>query len=72
VLYEAARVQELVTRAFVDDEALSRDGAGQTAVALEPPGAWFEAVDGCWLPTGRGRPWVIREPVGRHGLTLQE
>lgn len=26
---------------------------------LERPGPWFEAIDGCWFPTGRGRPWVL-------------
>ena len=52
--------------------ALGRDGAGRTRFALEEPGPWFAALDGAWLPTGRGRPWVICEPVRAPARPLQQ
>ncbi len=52
--------------------ALSIDDAGRNAFALDAPGPWFDALEGRWLPTGRGRHWVIWEPVRRHAPTLQE
>ena len=32
---------------------------GFSHMVLEPPGPWFEPMEGCWFPTGRGRPWVL-------------
>ena len=31
----------------------------RSSLVLGEPGDWFEAVVGCRLPTGRGRPWVL-------------
>ncbi len=31
----------------------------QSSFVLEEPGEWFGSIDRCWLPTGRGRPWVL-------------
>jgi hypothetical protein len=52
--------------------SLRRDGSGRSVFALDPPGPWFGALDGRWLPTGRGRPWVIREAVRGGARALQE
>ena len=35
------------------------DTRGLSGLVLEPPGPWFGVVDGRWLPTGPGRPWVL-------------
>ncbi len=32
---------------------------GRSELVLDRPGAWFEEWEGCWLPTGPGRPWVL-------------
>jgi hypothetical protein len=32
---------------------------GLSELVLAPPGPWFDAVAGHWLPTGPGRPWVL-------------
>jgi len=36
------------------------EARGLSELVLAPPGPWFDALDRCWFPTGRGRPWVLR------------
>jgi hypothetical protein len=43
-------------------EAAFTDRDGRALFRLREPGAWFDAVTGRCLPTGRGRPWVLRLP----------
>jgi hypothetical protein len=43
-------------------EAAFTDRDGRAVFTLREPGAWFDAVTGRCLPTGRGRPWVLRLP----------
>jgi hypothetical protein len=40
------------------------DGAGAYALIVRGPGSWFDAFRGHRLPTGPGRPWVVRRPMG--------
>ena len=35
------------------------EARGLSQLTLEPPGAWLEVAAEHWLPTGRGRPWVL-------------
>jgi hypothetical protein len=44
----------------------SDDSRGRTVFALEPPGAWFSAVDGSRLRTRRGRPGLLLTRLGDH------
>jgi hypothetical protein len=32
---------------------------GGSELVLQLPGPWFDGWEGCWLPTGPGRPWVL-------------
>jgi hypothetical protein len=43
-------------------EAAFTDRDGRAVFTLREPGAWFDAVAGRCLPTGRGRPWALRLP----------
>jgi hypothetical protein len=39
-----------------------RRGEDSSVVDLEPPGAWYQQVDGRWWPFGRGRHWCLWDP----------
>ena len=42
---------------------------GLSELVLAQPGPWFEAVSRHWLPTGRGRPWLLSLGPGTATVT---
>jgi hypothetical protein len=77
LLYESARVHDLVTRPFVDDEVLAlvcpRVSTSAGWRAAQPAMAPIDRALLAARIAARGPlPWVIWEPIGRHLPTLQE